>query len=332
MGAYILLLLCGSFAYTMNQEKVDQEKNDTWTIKRYFGNKKLTRWGKTTQEQAEKYVLEGQKIWDTLVQDDYPKNKISFDQKEELIKRVAVCWYLYSKALDQKKPFYNGMFIIKDTPSHHIYDFFYTYVENTIDENHKYPVYYSKNLFSYARHSTHFTRYKQKNSEYGIDVRYSKREWSSYDLPSGCTHILFGKLKNDDNKACRMFLKMEDAGLYFAELPYHINGVVGSCMRKMLPCIFGFNIASKMITLNNGEFCQKEHLPHEISDLYYKCCKDNNVVPLCVGTIGHIWSHCHSFEDNDNPLQSIIDYLNNRYTDLQGRFGNEIIIDGSTDS
>lgn len=323
----IFFLICvGSLSAMQNNDE------ELWDLDRYFETKELVRWGVTTPEKAQQYLNDGQGLWNDLIKGlpplvTYEDNdyKAIFDQKKELTKRVTLCWYLYSKALEQKKPFYNGMFVIKDTDEHAVYNFFYEYVANTIDTMHENPVYYSTNPFSYARHSTHFKNNKIKNTEYGIDIRYNIKEWSCYDLPSGCSHILFGKLKENQDKRARMYLKMEDAGLYVTELPYHISGVFTSCARKTLPYIVGTHIASKIITPNDGKFCQKEHLPNDILDLYYQICREKNIDFKKCCTITDFWEHV--IDQKDDKLSTVKEHLHNNYSDLKERFGNEIIID-----
>jgi len=300
------------------------DQDDTWSLERYYNTPQLVRWGTTTKEQAAEYINTGKELWEKLIIKKYAHTD-QFEQKEELLKRIAVCWFLYSKALEQKKPFYNGMFVIKDTHDHALYNFFYQYVEQTIDDKHKDPGYYSTNLFSYARHSTHFKKDKEPNSEYGIEIRYSDKDWAAYDLPSGCSHILMGKLKNTDDYKNRMYLKMEDAGIYYTEIIYHAGGVVWSCARKVLPCLIGSQIASKFITLNDGKFCQKEHLPHTVKNLYYQECKKQNVSPHTVSSISQIWKHIKDSEVNSLPKTK--ELIEKQYSNFQERFGDEIIID-----
>lgn len=313
------------------QALFSMKKDDIWNLDRYFETKELVRWGTTNQEKACQYVKEGEELWTTIIQSKDACNSenqllCNFDQEKELTKRVSVCWYLYSKALEQQKPFYNGMFVIKDTDDQAVYNFFYHYVKKTIDTTHEKPVYVSTNLFSYARHSTHFKYDKVQGSEYGIDIRYKERNASAYDLPSGCCHILFGLLtKNNDNRS-RMYLKMEDAGLYFTELPCHTVGVCASFMRKLLPYLLGTNIASKIITLNNQKFCQKEHFPENVSDLYNNFCKKYNLKKDTIHTIFELWEWILKQDENDN-ISLIKEFLQKNYTNLTERFGNEIIID-----
>jgi hypothetical protein len=323
-----IFLITSTVLQGMEQREViaqDEDKiEDLWTIERYFNTPELKRWGTTSKEQAQEYINTGQQIVDTLIKNGHQNlaQNYPYARSEELKKLVAVSWFFFSKALEQKKPFYNGMFVIKDTEKMDLYTFFYEYVKNTIDKSHEKPGYCSTNRFSYARLSTHFKYDKQDCSEYGIDIRLNEKEWSSCDLPGGCAHILFGKLKDTDYSKSRFYLKMEDAGLCWFELPFHITGVIGSASRKTLPKIIGEWAASAVVTLNDGTYLQKEHLPLDIKKKYYEACRRKKITPVNVYSIAGIWDHVRTCSE----LISIKDLLEKEYSDIQERFGNELII------
>lgn len=269
----------------------------------YFSEEQLHRWCITEQKEAADFIKQGAIVIDNVIEGKHQKK--SFDRKTYLHSIRSVIWFLY-----HFNPVFNNGTIVIDDPSNKIFNFLYHFVDQTTDESHRHPVTYSTNPFSYCRKSSHFPEEQKAFPHYGIDSRDDSNQYARYDLPHGCSHILFGQLPDN-----RMFIKPEKYGLHlYYDLAMHAKGACGSIGRKTIPSIFG---------TNDEQHHKKEHLPGWIRDKFREITAQRGI-ETNITTIKQLFE---LEEQHKGVFAKLIEQVNKKYDNADKRYGNEIVID-----
>ncbi|BDC34923.1 hypothetical protein Noda2021_08810 [Candidatus Dependentiae bacterium Noda2021] len=211
---------------------------------------------------------------------------------------VDIIWYLYAEALNKNEPFDHGTIVIKDT-NFVLHDFLLHYVKlvnpkvrgNLKDTPH----WVSFNPFGYSRASTHFSKAQNESRQYGIDVRYHAAESLRNSLPSGKSHILFGKVEPDLQL---MFIKLEHHGIYaYDGLLGHISGFFASKTRKSLPTLEKILPRSwycwleKKVGHNDDPASRRERVPHAVKQQFKALIRTSAMSPVrkkqCIQAVEH---------------------------------------------
>lgn len=225
---------------------------------------------------------------------------------------VSLCWFMYSLALHKDKIFEEGSFIVHDNGK--IFNYLLNYVNKVNPKENKHPVHHSESPYGCCRASSHLIKWqKQGNKHFGIDIRFGTTPKTSRSniLPTGKSHILFGKLDNE-----RTFIKMEENGVYkYDGLGAHAWNFIVAQGRKT-PVVNWFTGTDDAPT-----FC-KERIPLEIVS-------DAQAVGIAkidaIDDIVQIYK-----KDTTGKYDKLMEKIIKLYPhDFEGRIGNEVILDPS---
>lgn len=211
---------------------------------------------------------------------------------------VDLIWYLYAEALNKNEPFDHGTIVIKDD-NFVLHDFLLNYVKmvnpkvrGTVKDTAHWV---SFNPFGYSRASTHFSKAQNESRQYGIDVRYHLADSLRNILPSGKSHILFGKVEPDLGL---MFIKLEHHGIYaYDGLMGHISGFFASKTRKSLPTLEKILPRSwycwleKKVGHNDDPASRRERVPHAVKKQFKTLIRSSAMSPVrkkqCIQAVEH---------------------------------------------
>lgn len=202
------------------------------------------------------------------------------DQEEYLHAIIAIIWFFYSQAIENKQTFKEGTFVIEDR-GWQLNTFLMKYVKTygdpirgikkpmlinqpftgTIDDP---ALNMSYNGFAYPRESSHFEVSQESFRHYGIDIRFGGSGELPL-LPADKRHLLFGKI---DEQKQLLFIKPENYGLYYKDgFIYHGKEYIESIARK-----FGYSKTS-----NDDPSYAKERVPTEFLKELKKALDQSNL-------------------------------------------------------
>lgn len=168
-----------------------------------------------------------------------------FDRESHLQEIIDAFWFFYY--LGAKKNGYlfkKGVIVVEDAPDWSLYSLFENYFTKTnpqLNGTNDKPVLISYNLYSCARHSTHFLSSQKEFPQYGIDARIQHLKIECY-LPHGHGTLLIGRISHGEKTL--FFLKPERVGVAYKEAVSHSWGVVESLARKQVDKIA--NLSEKL--------------------------------------------------------------------------------------
>lgn len=202
------------------------------------------------------------------------------NQEEYLRSIIAIIWFLYNQAIENKQMFQEGTFVIEDT-GWRINNFLMNYIQTyggvngrqfknpknfnspfvffnqPLTQTIKDPeLHVSYNPYGYPRESSHYKVSQKEFRHYGIDIRIGTSAELPL-LPASKRHLLFGKIPLIENKEIKkqlLFIKPENYGLYYKDgLIYHGKELLESWARK----------ANLTITKDDDPSYAKERIPTE---------------------------------------------------------------------
>lgn len=287
------------------------------------------------KEFIDKQIIQGsayaKKILNSL------EKEIPTSTQEEYLKSiVALNWFFYSHALENKQGFEEGTFVIEDK-DFKFYNFFMDYIKKfnpAIKGDATDPLaHYSNNPYGYSRDASHFVHMKKKFRPYGIDMRLGNSSELPL-LPAQKKHMLFGIVDPDKH---HIYVKPENHGIYYADgLIGHIGEFalaqarkptwVGSCAKGVLG-YFGYDIGT-----DDDKNNRKERIPQQFLTEFTEAIKsddnlkENHADLLKNAKVEGIKTLTKPELANSEKIQKLLAEYRNEYDNVENRYGREIHI------
>ena len=287
------------------------------------------------KEFIDKQIIQGsayaRKILNSL------EKEIPTSTQEEYLKSiVALNWFFYSHALENKQGFEEGTFVIEDK-DFKFYNFFMDYIKKfnpAIKGDATDPLaHYSNNPYGYSRDASHFVHMKKKFRPYGIDMRLGNSSELPL-LPAQKKHMLFGIVDPDKH---HIYVKPENHGIYYADgLIGHIGEFalaqarkptwVGSCAKGVLS-YFGYDIGT-----DDDKNNRKERIPQQFLTEFTEAIKsddnlkENHADLLKNAKVEGIKTLTKPELANSEKIQKLLAEYRNEYDNVENRYGREIHI------
>ena len=251
--------LSGFFVISASHEPIktteDVNKFIAWAKRRQYVADEGKSQTIPTVDKVVRWIEQGEHYAHQLFNTD---QEIALPFGQELEPILSLIWYFYMKAYEKGQAFEQGAFMIED-PDDRLYDLLMRYAQKkNNDIKTMAPVKISSNKYAYKRLSSHLkhSRSEDDPAHYGIDIRLADNARPVPYLPTLKKHLLFGKVKLPYSEKKLLFIKPEDAGLYYADgaLDHGLDFVI-SLGRKTAPSLFGSDDEARY---------RKERIPKEI--------------------------------------------------------------------
>lgn len=197
----------------------------------------------------------------------------SFKKQEKINTRqqylamiVSMMWRIYSN-----NPAPNGELMKRGSykiidPGNKLFNFLHDYVKLSTDNSEPgFLSIYSGNQFAYKRdpYWLQSSHYKEDSDQFGIDMRFKEDHFQALPiLPEGSTHLLFGKIKINNQEYT--FIKFEPFGLgNWNDIYQHLTEF--------------FHTQTNTPDPNNGTICREKDVPKELQEIYKNFCEISNI-------------------------------------------------------